>query len=225
MVRPVDKPRRQRPILGRVEYPTQAGGAAAAGQVDRPSPRLRAGLDGPQERAPFPSGYAPTSVPASRPPARSAREAPLVPPTHARFHAISTRCPQLLMTVVAHRRPLGHTVQRKPPGRDPKSCPARSRSKDNHLFRRALCLVDPRQASIPGPAGGVLWLRLATPRSCPPRHTRGFVTSNSALPNCCTPANHSSVRPGTQRSLRDTHRALLGGFLVLRSFCSASAIS
>lgn len=36
----------------------------------------------------------------------------------------------------------------------------------------------------------------------PHRHTRGFVTTISALANCCTPANHSSVRLGTQRSLK-----------------------
>ena len=151
---------------------------------------------------------------------------PWFPPTHARFQAISTCCPQLLMTVVAHRRPLGHTVQRKPPAPAPKACPARIAIRRQPTVFTALYAL-PSLVTLPPLDPREVCFDAGQPHrpSCPLRHTRGFVTSNSALPNCCTPANHSSVRPGTQRSLRDTHRALLGGFLVSRSFCSASAIS
>jgi hypothetical protein len=155
--------------------------------------------------------------------ARSTADSPTV---HWRRPAISTPHPQLMMTAVAPWRPLGHTVQRKPPARP--AIAARARRIERHqkvvfvtsfqIFAPAPCLPPPPPAVCFAPP----W---ALPCSCPLRHTRGFVTSISALPNCCTPANHSSVRPGTQRSLRDTHRALLGGFLVSRSICSASAIS
>ena len=89
-------------------------------------------------------------------------------------------------------------------------------TEDNRLFLHRFT-HQPAPSSVHYPAG----MRCALPaplphrRSCPLRHTRGFVTSISALPNCCTHANHSSVRPGTQRSLRDTHRALLGRFSCL----------
>ena len=193
----MDKPRRRRPILGRVAYPTPSRfGAASARRQD--------GAEG---------ATAPT-LPKSGTFPRSARS--IAASLTVNSPAISTRHPQLMMTVVAPRRPLGHTVQRKPPARPAIETRLRgTRRRQPYVFKTLYAFSTPVNIPISGRHGVCFAPPLLQRRSCPLRHTRGFVTSISALPNCCINANHSSVRPGTQRSLRDTHRALLGRFSCL----------
>ena len=55
------------------------------------------------------------------------------------------------------------------------------------------------------------------------RHSLGFVGGKSTLPNCCTRANHSSVRLGTQRSIEGFALRIARAVFCLAFLCSASA--
>ena len=60
--------------------------------------------------------------------------------------------------------------------------------------------------------------RLWRDASWPYRHSLGFVRGKSALPNCCTGANHSSVRLGTQRSVEGFALRIARAVFVSRFF-------
>ncbi len=159
----------------------------------------------------LPSDYSPAVCADVSPASRPARELPFVSPRPTRG---SRRYPHAVPAIDDSCVPpssLGSHCSFKPPPR-PKSAPALIAIRRQPSVSPTLC--SPTPLSLPrSDTPEVRSDAGQPPRPCPPRHTRGFVTSISALPNCCTPANHSSVRPGTQRSLRDTHR---GQFQELR---------
>jgi hypothetical protein len=132
--------------------------------------------------------------------------APLVCPIFAAFASASPR--RLSTTLPSNRRPCGciPLASLPPPrggaGRTPsgrvRSAP-RNRLNGRPFSRPGARSATWRRQSL------LSWASRARPRppatvTWPARHSVGFVRGKSALPNCCTRANHSSVRLGTQRS-------------------------
>ncbi len=140
MVRPVDKPRRRRPILGRVAYPTPRPSGARRRPGERIAHRIGCApvfwpwsMAGSRRQVSI--WLPPGSVPPSRPLSRSAREAPIVSPDaravpgdiHTLSPAIDDSC--------GPPASLGSHCSAQTAGPRPqKRARHGSRSEDNHLF-------------------------------------------------------------------------------------------
>ena len=224
----MDKPRRPRPILGQVAYPTPSHvgpglapsriailGAAAFGNQGRSRYERVPSFHPPQR---WPTNLTPTGL-------RARRERPGRSPAVAeRPQAIHTPSPTNEDSCGPPASAGSHCRRKPVDAPQSKHGITDTRSEDNQLFSPRFSsprpvahpLSDPREVCF-GPASRIdARVPSATPADLSPPFRHCLIVALRRI---------TAVSDLARSDPLDTHRALLGGFLVSRSFCSASAIS